>query len=89
MKKLFCFVLLLLLSTYNISYAEELNLSGEGAILIDMDTGQVLYAKNPHMKLHPASTTKIMTGILAIENGNMEDYVTVDEEIVHLQMVAI
>lgn len=84
MKKFFCFLLLLLLSTYNISYAEELNLSGEGAILIDMDTGQVLYAKNPHMKLQPASTTKIMTGILAIENGNMEDYVTVDEEVIHL-----
>lgn len=84
MKKFFCFILLFLLATYNLSYAESLNLSGESAILIDMDTGQVLYAKNPHMKLQPASTTKIMTGILAIENGNMEDYVTIDDEIVKL-----
>lgn len=84
MKKIFCFILLFLLATYNLSYAENLNLSGESAILIDMDTGQVLYAKNPHMKLQPASTTKIMTGILAIENGNMEDYVTIDDEIVNL-----
>ncbi len=84
MKKFFCFVLLFLLFTYNISYAAELKLSGEGAILIDMDTGQVLYSKNPHIKLQPASTTKIMTGILAIENGNMEDYVTIDNEIVSL-----
>ncbi len=76
--------MLFLLATYNLSYAESLNLSGESAILIDMDTGQVLYAKNPHMKLQPASTTKIMTGILAIENGNMEDYVTIDDEIVKL-----
>ncbi len=84
MKNFFCFILLFLLATYNLSYAESLNLSGESAILIDMDTGQVLYAKNPHMKLQPASTTKIMTGILAIENGNMEDYVTIDDEIVKL-----
>ncbi|QQY80440.1 D-alanyl-D-alanine carboxypeptidase [Keratinibaculum paraultunense] len=84
LKKFFYFILLFLIFTYNISYAEELNLSGEGAILIDMDTGQILYSKNPHMKLHPASTTKIMTGILAIENGNMDDYVTIDDEIVKL-----
>lgn len=85
MKKFFCFILLFLLFTYdNISYAEELSLSGEGAILIDMDTEQILYSKNPHMKLQPASTTKIMTGILAIENGNMNDYVTIDDEIVKL-----
>ncbi|MBF6841874.1 D-alanyl-D-alanine carboxypeptidase family protein, partial [Acinetobacter baumannii] len=45
-----------------------------------MDTGQILYEKNPHLKLHPASTTKIMTGILAIENGNLNDVVTVDDE---------
>lgn len=70
--------------TYEVSFADELNLSGEAAILIDSDTGQILYEKNPHKKLHPASTTKIMTGILAIELGNMEDIVTVDEEVVRL-----
>ena len=66
------------------SYADDLNLSGESAILIDVDTLEILYSKNPHQKLYPASTTKIMTGILAIELGNMDDIVTVDQEVVDL-----
>ncbi|MCF6465354.1 D-alanyl-D-alanine carboxypeptidase family protein [Clostridium sp. Cult2] len=84
MKKIILIIFLLIFVTYSISFADSLNLSGEGAILIDSDTGQILFEKNPHMKLHPASTTKIMTGILAIENGNMGDIVTVDEEVVSL-----
>ena len=84
MKKIVSIILLLFLATYNISFAENLNLSGESAILMDLDTGQILFEKNPHMKLHPASTTKIMTGILAIELGNMDDTVTIDNEIVQL-----
>ncbi len=48
----------------------------ESAILIDMDSQRVLYSKNPDRKLYPASTTKIMTGIIALENGNMDDEVT-------------
>lgn len=84
MKKTISIVLLFLLILSNISFADDLNLSGEAAILIDPDTGQVLFEKNPHMKLHPASTTKIMTGILAIELGNLNDIVTIDDEIVSL-----
>ncbi|NLY86501.1 MAG: D-alanyl-D-alanine carboxypeptidase [Tissierellia bacterium] len=78
------FVLMVILSTYSPSYADDLNLSGESAILIDVDTLEILYSKNPHQKLYPASTTKIMTGILAIELGNMDDIVTVDQEVVDL-----
>lgn len=84
MKKILFLISILFFVTYEVSFADELNLSGEAAILIDSDTGQILYEKNPHKKLHPASTTKIMTGILAIELGNMEDIVTVDEEVVRL-----
>lgn len=80
MKKVTIILLLLFLTTYSISFADNLNLTAESAILIDVDTGQVLYEKNPHLKLHPASTTKIMTGILAIELGNFNDIVTVDDE---------
>ena len=84
MKKIVLFLLFILFTTYSVSFADSLGLVGEGAILIDADTGQVLYEKNPHMKLHPASTTKIMTGILAIELGNMNDTAIVDEEVVRL-----
>lgn len=55
-------------------------LSGESAILIDATTGQVLFEKNSHEKLYPASITKIATGIYAIENGNPDDIVTVSKK---------
>ncbi|EMT50887.1 MULTISPECIES: D-alanyl-D-alanine carboxypeptidase family protein [Brevibacillus] len=54
-------------------------ISGESAILIDAKTGQVLFEKNSHAKLYPASITKIATGIYAIENGNPDDIVTVSK----------
>lgn len=79
-------VLLIIFCTYYPSFAadEKLDLTGEAAILIDADTMEILYSKNPHEKLYPASTTKIMTGILAIELGNLNDIVTVDQEVVNL-----
>nr|WP_276536609.1 D-alanyl-D-alanine carboxypeptidase family protein [Tissierella carlieri] len=85
MKKiLVLFIFVFLFSTYSFSYADDLTLSGEGAILIDMDTSEILYEKNSHSQFYPASTTKIMTAILAIEHGNMEDIVTIDQEVVDL-----
>lgn len=43
-------------------------LSSQGAILIDVDSQVVIYAKNSHARFYPASTTKIMTAITAMEN---------------------
>ena len=48
----------------------------ESAILIDADTGIVLYSKNIHEKLYPASITKILTALIAYENCDMNDMVT-------------
>ena len=50
----------------------------EAALLIDAKTGKVLYAKNEKEHKYPASTTKILTAILTIENCNLDDVVTVD-----------
>jgi D-alanyl-D-alanine carboxypeptidase (penicillin-binding protein 5/6) len=44
---------------------------------MDVASRRVLYKKNPHVKLPMASTTKIMTAILAIEMGDLADVVTV------------
>lgn len=51
-------------------------ISSDGAILIDSTTGKVLYGKNENDKLYPASTTKILTAILAIEKCNLTDKIT-------------
>lgn len=54
-------------------------LTGQSAILIDATTGQVLFEKDPHARLFPASITKIATGIYAIEKGKLDDTVTVSK----------
>jgi len=52
------------------------------AILMDMDTGTVLYAKNIHEHHYPASITKIMTALLAVENGQPGQTVTFSHDAV-------
>jgi len=59
---------------------EQLNISADAAILMDAQTGQVLYAKNPFKKRPPASTTKVITAILAIETGKLNEMVTVSRK---------
>lgn len=56
------------------------NISSPKAVLIDGKTGQVLYSKNADEKAYPASTTKIMTAVLALERGNLEDYVPISRK---------
>lgn len=56
---------------------EDLRLYSQSAILIDGDSGRILYGKNEKQIRPMASTTKIMTCILALEQGKMEDVVTV------------
>lgn len=50
--------------------------SAESAILMDIDTGSILYAKNIHKKSYPASTTKLLTCLIAVEQGNLDDMVS-------------
>ncbi len=59
-----------------VEYPEEPEIYGKAAILIDADTGAILYEKNSYEKLYPASITKIMTGLLAVENCSLDEMVT-------------
>ena len=54
-----------------------LTLYAQAAVLMDADSGRILYAKNADSQMAMASTTKIMTLLVALENGNPEDMVTV------------
>ncbi|MBU5213715.1 D-alanyl-D-alanine carboxypeptidase family protein [Heyndrickxia oleronia] len=74
MKKIFSSIICLLLLTGTISLpafaaekSTELAADAKSAILIERDTGSILYDKNSHEKLPPASMTKIMTMILIME----------------------
>ena len=50
--------------------------SAKAACILEMETGRVLFEKNMHERLPMASTTKVMTALLAIENGELSDRVT-------------
>lgn len=56
----------------------EIPLVAQGAALIDVQTGAFLYQKNPDEIHYPASTTKILTALLVIEAGDLDQMVTVD-----------
>lgn len=56
------------------------DVAAEGMILIDSQTGTILAQKNANKKLAPASTTKIMTALLTLENTKLTDIVTVGAE---------
>ena len=63
-------------------YAAEITqpkIAAQGAILMDARTGRVLWEHNSQTPMAMASTTKIMTAIIALENGNLTDTVTVSK----------
>ena len=79
------FVIIFILSLFfniSASYADsnDVNISAESAVLIDSSSEKVLFSKDAERKMYPASTTKILTAILAIENCNLDDVVTVPYE---------
>jgi serine-type D-Ala-D-Ala carboxypeptidase (penicillin-binding protein 5/6) len=55
-------------------------ISAKGAILIEQHSGRVLYEKNSHTQMRIASITKIMTAILAIESGKLQETVTISNK---------
>lgn len=61
--------------------APELN--AEAAILMDATTGEILFEKNSKSKMYPASITKIMTVLLALEKGNLSDTITFSHDAVY------
>ncbi len=54
----------------------------ESAVLIDAVSGQILYQKNMNKKMYPASITKIMTGMLALEKGDLSQVITMSYDAV-------
>lgn len=76
MKKLF--LLLILFFPFS---AHAITTSATSAILMDMDSGRILYAKNIHQPRSVASISKIMTAVVALDNKSLDDKVIVGNEI--------
>ncbi len=88
LNRLVCFLLtfsvLVALLTINVDGA-ELVVSADSAVLMCADTGEILYEKNAHKKRGIASTTKIMTALLALEAGGCDRIVTARKEDVNVE----
>jgi D-alanyl-D-alanine carboxypeptidase (penicillin-binding protein 5/6) len=75
------YLLLLFILFYSIlpslSSADPDEIQSRAAVVMDATTGRVLYAKNPNLRLLPASTTKLMTAIVVVERAKLSDVTTV------------
>lgn len=67
---------LLLVTVVN---ADEIN--ARSAVVMDASTGRILYAKNPNLRLPPASTTKLMTAIVAIEKTDLSEITRISRNV--------
>lgn len=66
-------------------WKENPSIMGEAAVVMELSTGTILYEKNMHDIHYPASITKIMTTLLAIENCELDEIVTVPPEAVYME----
>ncbi len=84
MKKMLCVLLccLLFVPCVNVS---AIGTSAKAAILINGDTGEVIYRQNAAERLPMASTTKIMTALLLCEKGDLEKEITVTAEMLRVE----
>jgi D-alanyl-D-alanine carboxypeptidase (penicillin-binding protein 5/6) len=59
--------------------ASAVEIKARSAVVMDAATGRVLYAKNPELRLKPASTAKLMTALVAVEKSNLRDVVKISK----------
>ncbi|MCC8130929.1 MAG: D-alanyl-D-alanine carboxypeptidase [Oscillospiraceae bacterium] len=67
------------------SVMTEPQIAARAAVVVEYETGKVLYEKNADLQLPMASTTKIMTTLLTLESDNIDDWFTVDSEAIKVE----
>lgn len=88
-KKLFCnffmttvgkigFIVFLLFLFHSFALAADID--APSAVVVDAQTGKILYGKNPHVKLPPASTTKLVTVMVALEKLDPEQKISISRK---------
>lgn len=80
-KKIISVALFLIIFSFSALSADFPDVSGKSAVLINADTNEVIFAKNKDEVLSMASTTKIMTSLLAIESGRLSCVVTAEKDV--------
>lgn len=76
---LFVFSLFTFYFLVSTSHADDIN--ARSAVVMEESTGRILYAKNPNLRLPPASTTKLMTAILVIEKVDLSEVIKISKNV--------
>ena len=79
MGKRYIYFSVLLLSIFCLMLTDSFadNILSRSVVVMDASTGEILYAKNPYLRRLPASTTKLMTSIIAVENASSSELATI------------
>ena len=86
LKKIFVLLnVIFLLFALSITSFAEPSVSAKAAVVICADSGEIVYSKNSDERLPMASTTKIMTSLIAIENGADDKMITVTDAMVRVE----
>lgn len=84
MKKVIIAILLIFITAQTATAEEEYQkpsmLFSESGVMLDMETGTILYSKNAKRRMSPASITKVATAIYAVEKGDLNSLVTISKE---------
>ncbi len=83
LKKYIIFSIFIFFVSLNIIPVYAVSTACESTMLFELNTQTVLYEKSIDKKIYPASVTKIMTAIIALELGNLDDKITVDDDTPH------
>ena len=83
LRKFLSIFLIFLILFSNLAFASEPEVASYAAILVEASTGKIIYEKNAYEKMYPASTTKVLTAILTLENCNLEDTATVSRNAIY------
>lgn len=84
--KFFCFLFLYVIVSASNLYADDIR--SKAAVVLESNSERILYAKNPHLRLPPASTTKLVTAMVAIDRMNLNTITTISEKAANTQSVA-
>ncbi|HSH35143.1 D-alanyl-D-alanine carboxypeptidase family protein [Schnuerera sp.] len=84
-KKLIIFIIVMIICWSKNSFCVKPDIGAQSAILIDAKSKRVLASYNPHIKLPIASTTKIMTALIALENAKLTDKIIIDNNSVGIE----
>lgn len=85
-KRIICLFIVIMFFNFNINgYCEDINLSGSNYILMDNYSGRVLLEKDSNKTMSMASLTKIMTALIAIEQGDFNKLIRIDKECINVE----